>query len=115
MIMISGIGASTSALTAFADKLSNAAGNIANANTDGYKATVANITANEANLPQIAASTSDTPGALVQRDGVLTETSNVDLSREIPQMGIAGYGYKANIKALEAEGEMLRSTLDILA
>jgi flagellar hook protein FlgE len=45
----------------------------------------------------------------------MRETSNVDLAEELPQMIVSQRGYEANIKALETQEEVLKSTIDILA
>jgi len=113
-MMISGISASQAALSAFSKTLSNTAGNIANVNTDGYKGTVATINDDSAGLPQVSLETSDAPGALLQEGGVMMETSNVDLSQEIPQMMVSQTGYEANIKALEAQNNILKATIDMV-
>ncbi|HVN96067.1 MAG TPA: flagellar basal body rod C-terminal domain-containing protein [Syntrophorhabdaceae bacterium] len=112
--MISGISASISGLTAFGDTLSNAAHNIANSNTDGYKAKIATITDDEKELPKVNLMTSNTSGALIEQYGVTRETSNVDLAVEFPQMMIAQRGYEANIQALKTQNEVLKSILDIV-
>jgi flagellar basal-body rod protein FlgC len=113
--MISGINSSLAALFTFGKMLSNTAGNVANVNTDGYKKTVGTIEEDGEGLPELDLSKSDSPGALVQEDGVTTETSNVDLLEELPQMMVAQRGYEANIKALSVQDDVLKSTLDILA
>ena len=112
--MVSGISSSLAALFTFGNKLSVTAGNIANVNTDSYKKRVATITDNSAGLPQVDVKVSDSPGALIQEDGVTKETSNVDLAEEFPQMIVAQRGYEANIKALDAQNQVLKYTLDIL-
>ena len=114
MMMISGINASQAALSTFSKTLSSTAGNIANVNTDGYKGTVATINDDNAGLPQVSLKTPDAPGALLQEGGVVRETSNVDLAQEMPQMMISQAGYEANIKALEAQNNVLKSTIDMI-
>ncbi len=113
--MVSGINSSLAALFTFGKKLSNTAGNIANVNTDGYKKRVATIKGNSAEQPELDLRISDEPGALIQEEGVMRETSNVDLAEEIPQMILTQRNYEANIKALETQAEVLKSTIDILA
>ena len=112
--MIPGVSASLSALSAFGRKLGISARNLANCNTDGYKREDARITGNAAGLPDVTLVRSGSPGALVEEDGVMKETSNVDLACEFPQMMLAQRGYEANLKALKAEGEVMDSILDIL-
>ena len=64
-------------------------------------------------LPEVNLMQSNSPGAFVQEEGLLKETSNVDLAEEFPQMMIAQRGYEANIKALKAQSDVLKSLLDI--
>jgi flagellar basal-body rod protein FlgC len=45
---------------------------------------------------------------------VQKETSNVDLSEELPNLMIAKRGYQANIKAIQTQEKMLGSLLDII-
>lgn len=112
--MITGISASISGLLAFGKKLSNTAHNVANSNTNGFKKTVATITEDGNRLPQVNLIQSNTPGAFIQEDGLLKETSNVDLAEEFPQMMIAQRGYEANIQALKTQNEVLKSIMDII-
>jgi flagellar basal body rod protein FlgG len=115
ILMVSAISSSLRALSVFGKKLSNTAGNVANCNTDGYKKAVTTITEDGNGLPDATLQQIDSPGALIDVAGVLTQTSNVDLSEELPQMMIAQRGYEANIKALKAQEETFESTLKILA
>jgi len=67
-------------------------------------------------LPSLNITVDNTPGAMIQEsDGLIRETSNVDLSREIPEMMIAKRGYEANLKAFKTQCDMLESLLDITA
>ncbi|HEX2966083.1 MAG TPA: flagellar basal body rod C-terminal domain-containing protein [Syntrophorhabdaceae bacterium] len=112
--MVNGISASLSALYAFGNKLSNTAHNVANVNTNGYKKTVATITEDSNSLPQVNLMQSDQPGAIILEDGLLKETSNVDLAEEFPQMMIAQRGYEANIRALQVQNDLLKSAIDMI-
>ena len=113
--MISGINSSLAALFTFGNKLSVTAGNVANVNTNGYKKRVATISNDSTEQPQLDVRTSNEPGALIQEDGLMRETSNVDLAEELPQMIVSQRGYEANIKAMETQDEVLKSTIDVLA
>ncbi len=114
--MIDGVFASIAGTRAFGKKLGNAAGNIANCNTDGYKRTEAVITEDQAGLPEVTLSAVDRPGVIyADTDGTRRETSNVDLSEEMTQMLIARRAYEANIVALKAQDETVKSVLDIFA
>lgn len=111
--MITGISASISALYAFGGKLSTVAHNVANSNTNGYKKTVSTIAEDSQSLPKINLMKSNTPGAIIQDEGLFIETSNVDLAEEFPQMMIAQRGYEANIQALKTQNEVLESIFEI--
>lgn len=111
--MISGISASISALYTFGAKLSNSAHNVANSNTNGYKKTVSTITEDNQSLPKVNLTKSNTPGAIIQDEGLFIETSNVDLAEEFPQMMIAQRGYEANIQSLKTQNEVLKSIFEI--
>ena len=112
--MISGLSASVSGLWVFVRKLENAARNIANSNTEGYKGKKATIVENEEGLPTLDITVDSTPGALFQEaDGVMRETSNVELSSEMTDLLIAKRGYEANLKSIKTQDEMLESLFDI--
>jgi len=112
--MINGLSASVSGLWMFVRKLENAARNIANSNTDSYKSKKAPITEDDSGQPAMNITIDNAPGASVQdSDGVLQETSNVELLDEMTDLLIAKRGYEANLKSVKAREEMLDSLLDI--
>lgn len=112
--MISGLSSSVSGLWVFVRKLENAARNIANSNTDQYKSRKATIVEDAAGLPIVNVIVDETPGVSVQdTDGTPRDTSNVDLSREIPELLISKRGYEANLKTLKIQDEALDTLLDI--
>jgi flagellar hook protein FlgE len=112
---INGISASLAGLFAFGSKLANTAANVANVNTDGHEKTVATVSEDEASLPKVDLMKSNTPGPIIEVDGLLKEMSNVDLAEEFPQMTIAQRAYEANFKTLKAQDETLKSVLNIVA
>jgi flagellar basal-body rod protein FlgC len=98
----------------FVRKLENAARNIANSNTEGYKGKKATIVEDEAGLPGMDITVDNTPGVPFQdADGVMRETSNVESSKEITDLLIAKKGYEANLKSIKTQDEMLDSFFDI--
>jgi flagellar basal-body rod protein FlgC len=112
--MINGLSTSVSGLWVFVRKLETAARNIANSNTDGYKSKKATIVEDEAGLPTVNITVDSTPGAPFQgANTVMRETSNVELSSEIPDLLIAKRGYEANLKLIKTQDEILESFLDI--
>jgi flagellar basal-body rod protein FlgC len=112
--MISGLSATVSGLWVFVRKLENAARNISNSNTDGYKSKKATIVEDETCSPTLNITVDEKPGESFQdADGVTRETSNLELSKEIADLSIAQRGYEANLKSIKARDEMLDSLLDI--
>jgi flagellar hook protein FlgE len=112
--MINGLSTSVSGLWAFVRKLENAARNIANSNTDGYKTRRARIVEDGVGLPAVDTTVDNTPGPLYQEtDNLSREASNIDLSREMPELLISKRGYEANLKAFKTQEEVLDSILDI--
>lgn len=116
--MLSGIHSGLSALNALQTKTQVTANNVANVNTDGFKkargilveaAPQGGVTAHVAQMA--------TPGPMVyepnEQGDALVEKSNVELSEEMPQMLIDRRAYQANVKAIQAQDEMLGSLLDI--
>jgi flagellar hook protein FlgE len=114
--MISALNSSVSALRAFATKLGVTANNIANVNTDGFKKNRATLQEDRNGSVRVEATRDESPGVrydLVQNgEGSEKETSNVDLSEEIPDLMITKRAYQANLKTLEAQDEMLGSLLN---
>lgn len=112
--MVNGLGASVSGLWVFVRKLENAARNIANGTTDGYKSKKATIVESEAGTPTVAITVDNSPGTLIQDpDGVLHETSNVNITEEMASLIVAKRGYEANLSSAKAHEEMLDALLDI--
>ena len=117
--MISASATSLSALQAFGSKIQANANNIANANTDGYKKTRVNLASKAPQGVQIQIDRSGTAGPTVYQDGdsgpESVELSNVDLGNEIPEMILNSTYYKANLKTIQVENEMLGSLLQVKA
>jgi flagellar basal body rod protein FlgG len=112
--MISGLSASASGLWIFVRKLENAARNIANSRAGGYISKKAAIVEDEVGLPKLNITVDDTAGASFQdADGVVRETSNVELIGEVTDLLISKKGYEANLKSIKIKDEMIDSLLDI--
>jgi flagellar basal-body rod protein FlgC len=91
---------SNSALQAFSTAQQITANNIANLNTDGFKASRAAFQENgTSGVTASASSTNDT----------------VDLSREVTNLISNTQGFKANIKVIQAADEMTKELLNIKA
>lgn len=117
--MISGIYNSLSGLSAAQTRITTAAHNTANANTDGFKKHRA---LHQEVLPQGGVTTTveqvDTPGPVISREtesGLIdVELSNVDLGEEAVNVLVGKRTYEANVRALDIQLETLGSVLDIV-
>jgi flagellar basal-body rod protein FlgC len=106
-------------LQAFGQKLGITAGNIANLNTDGYKKSKALLEEGRHGEVEVREQRSDTPGLPLDLPGsgapAVRESSNVALEEEIPALITTVYGFKANLKAVKAQDELLGHLLNTVA
>ena len=116
--MISALNGTVSALRAFVTKLGVTGNNIANVNTDGFKKSRATLQEDQNGGVRVEISRDNSPGFrydVVENDEVVEkETSNVDLTEEIPDLMMSKRAYQANLKVLETQDEMLGSLLDTI-
>ena len=116
--MISALNSTLSALRAFVTKLGVAADNVANVNTDGFKRNRAVLHEDYNGGVRVELSRDESPG--LRHDGIEDgekiekETSNVDLTKEIPDLILTKRAYQANLKTIEIQDEMLGSLLDTI-
>ncbi|MFW5734740.1 MAG: flagellar basal body rod protein FlgC [Oceanidesulfovibrio sp.] len=124
------IDVSISALNAYSTRAQVTANNIANVNTDGFKASRADLeTGYGGQGVQVSSITQDTSTgpmvqSLVPTADPLTghietqyqwvEGSNTDLSREVVTMMTTERAYAANAKAISTWDQMIGSVLDEL-
>jgi flagellar basal-body rod protein FlgC len=118
-MMVKGIPASLEAIHALAERFNRTAKNVANVNTDGYKADRVVLQEGPAGGVRAVVETDNTPGPvrLEQAESGFepVEMSNVDLAREMTTMMVDQRHYEANLKVIKSEDERLGTTLDILA
>jgi flagellar hook protein FlgE len=116
--MISALNSTVSALRAFVTKLGVTANNIANVNTDGFKKNRATLNEDQNGDVRVEIRRDESPEFrydVIQNGEVLEkETSNVDLTEEIPDLMITKRAYQANLKTLETQDEMLGSLLNTI-
>jgi flagellar hook protein FlgE len=116
--MILSANSTISALQAYKTQLDVTANNIANVNTENFKKSKATLKEGANGDVQVDVQRIDTPGHRYQElEGdrmVEKETSNVDLSEELPQMILTPHAYKANMKVMQTQDEILGTTLDII-
>jgi len=88
---------------------------VANVNTDEFKKDRVTIHSNELGQPEANIEKVDTPGYKIQGPEGEIETSNVDLAEEVVNLKLGKTGYQANLKVLQAEQDIWKSVLDIMA
>jgi flagellar hook protein FlgE len=117
--MISALQSAVSALQAYGTKIDANSNNIANSATPEYKRTRVTLSNVEPTGVRANVSKLETKGTEVYEqttDGLeLTELSNVDLGRELPEMMLNTHFYKANLKTIETTDQLLSSVLDLKA
>jgi len=117
--MVPSLNATLSALQAFGQKMGITAGNIANVNTDGYKKSEAVFEEGRHGEVEVREQRINTPGIPLEplRAGgsAARESSNVALEEEIPELITTVYGFRANLKTMQAQDEMLGHLLDTVA
>ncbi len=116
--MVQGIAASMNAIQAVAERFNRTGRNIANLNTDGYKAErVVFGEGPEPGTVQANVSVDLSPGpvrAEQTEDGLeMVEMSNVDLAKEMVNMMIDKHSIEANLAALKTADEILGTIIDI--
>lgn len=115
--MIQAYQSALTALQAFSTKVQANGNNIANANTNEFKRDRVTLSSVDPNGVRAVAGKDETPGAEVyeQRNGESerVELSNVDLGKEIPEMGLNKRFYQANLKTIETVSEMTGTLLKL--
>ena len=106
------LGIAVSGLQAAQFQLAVSANNIASADTAGYKAQRANLTALPAGGVAVAGTTSDPSPGPIQPDG--SQGSNVDLANEVVGMIQARNLYTANALVIRTADQMYGTQLNIL-
>jgi flagellar basal-body rod protein FlgC len=116
--MMPPLSATVSALHAFGQKLGVTAGNIANVNTDGYKKYRAVFQEGQYGKVEVTVPRDETGiplGRLEEGEQPAQKVSNVALEEELPELITSVYGFKANLKTLKAQDEILGNLLDTVA
>ncbi len=113
--MVNAVGSTLSGLSVHSTKVGAAAHNMANVNTDEFKKDRVTIHSNEIGQPEANIEKVDTPGYKLPGPEGEVETSNVDLAEEVVNLKLGKTGYEANLKALQAEQDIWKSVLDIMA
>lgn len=111
--MISNIGPSLSALNASSTKLNETAHNVANANTNGYKASHTLIEENGEGQGVRARTVRDS--SEISEQGQAQLPSNVDYGKEAVESISSVHMYTANLETIKAEDSLVETTLDLIA
>jgi flagellar basal body rod protein FlgG len=113
---ITGIYSSLSGVVAFGKKVGTTAGNIANCETDGFKAQRASMEETPTGGVKVSLTRDRSLGPVVaeptSNGDTLIEKSNVDAYREMGELIVAKNGYAANLRLIQTEDEMLGNVLD---
>jgi flagellar hook protein FlgE len=107
-----------SAIQAMETQMDVTANNVANVNTDGFKKSTAVLQEGAQGGVVVSISRPDTPPGRAAGTTPASQTkqpSNVDLAQEIPGMIPTQRGYEANLKAIEAQNEMLGSVINLVS
>jgi flagellar hook protein FlgE len=116
--MISPVQSTLSALQAYKSQMEVTSNNIANVNTAGFKKSRAILKQGANGRVQTDIKRVDTPGYRYQapegKKAGEAETSNVDLTEELPQMMVVQHAYKANMKVIQTQDEILGTALNIM-
>ncbi len=113
--MVNAVGSALAGLSVHSTKVGTAAHNMANINTDEFKKDRVTIHSNEVGQPEANIEIVDTPGYKIKGPEGEVETSNVDLAEEAVNLKLGKTGYEANLKVLQAEQDIWKSVLDIMA
>ena len=106
---------SISALQALATRQGVAANNVANSESKGFKKSITVLEEGSTGAVRAKTQPVNTPGTMInQPDGSLEELSNVDLGQELAGMIPTQRSYEANLKALQTNGEMEDSVIDLI-
>jgi flagellar basal-body rod protein FlgC len=104
-----------SALNALATKQAVSSNNLANAGSSKFKKSETILEAGKSGSVSAKVQPVNTPGVMInQPDGSMEELSNVDLGQELVGMIPTQRGYEANLKALQTNGEMEDTVLDLI-
>lgn len=110
---------SLSGLAANEKRLQVAANNIANANTDGFKAQAveqSSLASGGVRTKVVTPTPAVNPTvAKADNDGDAPEPSNVSLEENLVQANFATYGAQANLKVLQTQSKVNKYLLDIQA
>lgn len=112
--MIRPLSSSLSGISASFKLLETSSGNIANSNTDGYKAKNA-VFQDTGHGNSVSVSTDNSPGPSYQLDGRVFEGSNVDIASEMVSLITARHMFSLNAAAFRTASDMEKSLVDTLA
>lgn len=111
-------GITLSALRALGTKIGVNANNIANMETIGFKRRRAILEEGRTGGIDVVIEKVGSPGpgigSMKKEETVAEESSNVELTEEIPQLTHTQRSYKANLQVIDTQEEMMGTIIDIL-
>ena len=117
--MITAYQSALSGLQAFGTRIQSNANNVANMSTEKFKRTRVLHSDVDPNGVRTTVEKVNTPGSKIYEEtnnGLeLVEMSNVDLGKELPDMGLNATFYKANLRTIQTTDEMFGSLLNLKA
>ncbi len=111
--MINAVYAALSGLRARQTQVDATARNVANATTPGYKRLEATLEEAPGGVRARVERVEEPGPVAAEGSGAAVELSNVDLSREIPNLIVGERGFETNLKVLQTQDEMLGTLLDM--
>ena len=109
--MISALSSAVSAIKAFDKKMAVVSNNVANAQTDGYKKSRADLKEGNAGDVKVDISVVDSPGPIIaveeNNSTVQKEMSNVDLVKEFSDLIRAQRGFQASSRIITVADQVL--------
>jgi flagellar basal-body rod protein FlgC len=117
--MVESLSASVQAIKSHLTRVAGSADNIANLETDGYKAKRVDIKEDAVGNPAAVVTIDNRPGPTrleLNQEGeeVEVEMSNVDLATEMVKTMESENAVRANVKSVAARDELLGDIIDIL-
>lgn len=112
--MIRALGSSLSGVISSFKLLDTASGNIANSETNGYKAKVA-VLRETAQGVSATTTANSSPGPRFELDGKMFEGSNVNIASEMVSLINAAHMFSFNAAAFKTAAEMEKSVIDTIA
>ena len=109
------VNGTASALLAFGTKQAISANNLANSSTRHFQKSDAILEQGANDTVRVTSQrVASPPAQVLNGDGTSEDLSNVDVAAELVDMTVTQTAYAANVKVLQSEDEMQRTSLDLI-